>query len=106
MLAKSKEIGYIEWGDDLNPHKGLLKDVSNNAQPKLGDEVVTSGYSLFPQGIPIGKISNLRTKTVGLSLNMEVTFDVDFGKLQYVDVVDNKFAKEQAGVEAQQKKDE
>ncbi|MDB5005702.1 MAG: mreC, partial [Mucilaginibacter sp.] len=21
MLARNKEIGYIEWGDDLNPHK-------------------------------------------------------------------------------------
>jgi len=31
---------------------------------------------------------------------------VDFSKLQYVNVVDNKFAKEQEGLEAQQKKDE
>ncbi|MDB5138539.1 MAG: mreC [Mucilaginibacter sp.] len=106
MLARNKEIGYIEWGDDLNPHKGLLKDVSNNALPKIGDEVVTSGYSLFPEGIPIGKITNLHTKAGGISLNMEVAFSVDYSKLQYVDVVDNKFATEQAGLEAQQKKDE
>ena len=62
MLANNKEIGYIQWGDDLDPHKGILKDVSNNAQPKLGEAVVTSGYSLFPEGIPVGKISNLHTK--------------------------------------------
>jgi rod shape-determining protein MreC len=103
MLSKGKEIGYIEWTDDLDPHKGLLKDVSNNASPKLGELVVTSGYSLFPEGIPIGKISSLRTKAGGFSLNMEVTLAVDFSKLQYVDVVDNKFSKEQAGVEAQEK---
>lgn len=106
MLAKNKEIGYLEWGDDLDPHKGLLKDVSNNAQPKIGELVVTSGYSLFPEGIPIGKISNLHTKAGGFSLNMELQLSVDFAKLQYVYVVDNKFAKEQAGLEAQQKKDE
>jgi rod shape-determining protein MreC len=106
MLARTKEIGTIQWSDDLDPHKGLLKDVSNNAVPKLGDWVVTSGYSLFPVGIPIGKISSLRTKEGGFSLNMEVLFSVDFSKLEYVNVVDNKFANEQGVLEAQQKKDE
>jgi rod shape-determining protein MreC len=106
MLANNKEIGYIEWGEDFDPRKGVLKDVSNNAQPKLGELVVTSGYSLFPQGMPIGRISNLHTKTGGVFLNMEVTFTVDFTKLQYVNVVENKFAIEQAGLEALQKKNE
>ena len=106
MLAKNKEIGYIEWVDDLDPHKGFLKDVSNNASPKIGEAVVTSQYSLFPSGIPIGKVSSLHTKAGGYSLNMEVALSVDFSKLQYVDVVVNKLAQEQAGLEAQQKKDE
>lgn len=106
MLAKEKELGYIEWSDDLDPRKGILKDVSNNAQPKVGEEVVTSQYSLFPAGIPIGKVSSLHTKGGGFALNMEVTLAVDFSKLQYVDVVINKLAQEQAGLEAQEKKDE
>jgi rod shape-determining protein MreC len=105
MLAINKEIGYVEWGDDMDPHKGVLKDVSNNAVPKLGELVVTSGYSLFPEGIPIGKVSNLRTRAGGYSLNMEITLAVDFGKLQFVDVVDNRFANEQADLEAQRKKE-
>ncbi|MDB5154768.1 MAG: mreC [Mucilaginibacter sp.] len=106
MLAKDKEIGYIEWSDDLDPHKGFLKDVSNNAQPTVGEGVVTSEYSLFPAGIPIGKVSNLHTKAGGFALNMEVKLAVNFSKLQYVDVVINKLAQEQAGLEAQQKKNE
>jgi len=106
MLANNKEIGYIEWSDDLNPRKGILKDVSNNAQPKLGEAVVTSQYSLFPSGIMIGKVSNLHTRQGGYSLNMEVALSVNFSKLQYVDVVVNKLAQEQAGLEAQEKKDE
>ena len=106
MLAKNKEIGAIRWGDDLDPHKGLLMDVNNNAQPQYGELVVTSGYSLFPKGIPVGRISNLHPKGGGISLNMEVTFSVDYSKLQYVYVVDYKYAKEQEGLEAQQKKDD
>jgi len=106
MLANNKEIGSIQWGDDLDPHKGMLFDVGTNAQPKLGEAVLTSGYSLFPVGIMVGKVSNLHPKGGGLSLNMEVNFSVDYSKLEYVNVVDYKFAQEQAGLEAQQKKDD
>jgi rod shape-determining protein MreC len=106
MLAKDHQLGYIEWSDDLDPRKGILKDVSNNAAPKLGENVVTSQYSLFPAGILVGKVSNLHAKGGGYSLNMEVNLAVDFSKLEYVDVVINKFAQEQATLEAQQKKDE
>jgi rod shape-determining protein MreC len=106
MLANSKEIGYMEWGEELDPHKGLLVDVSNNAQPKIGDQVVTSDLSLFPAGISLGKVKTLSAKGGGFFLNMEVALSVDFGKLQYVYVIINRFAQEQAGLEAQEKKDE
>jgi rod shape-determining protein MreC len=107
MLAGHKDIGSFIWGSDLNPNKGLLIDVSNNAQPKLGEKVVTTEYStLFPTGIPIGKVSNLHAKEGGSSLNMEVELAVDFSKLQYVYVVNNHLAKEQLGLEAREKKDE
>jgi len=103
MLADTKDKGSFRWGDNLDPHIGLLYDVSNNAQPKLGELVITSDLSLFPTGIPIGRISNLHAKGGGFFLNMDVKLSVDFSKLQYVYVVDNKFAKEQLGLEAQQK---
>jgi rod shape-determining protein MreC len=106
MLANNKEIGSFIWGADLDPKKGLLTDIQNDAQPKLGELVVTSGYSLFPTGIPFGKITNLHAKGGGLLLNVDVTLAVDFSKLEYVYVVNNKFAPEQTGLEAGQKKNE
>ena len=106
MLADNKEIGSFIWGGDMDPHKGLLMDVSNNVNPKLGERVVTSGQSLYPTGLPIGKISNLHAKEGGLFLNMYVELAVDYSKLEYVDVVVNRLAKEQATVEAQRKQDE
>jgi rod shape-determining protein MreC len=106
MLAKNKEIGYLEWGDDLDPHKGLLVDITNSAQPRVGEWVVTSQLSLFPAGIPLGRVSKLNAKGAGFFLNMEVALAVDFSKLEYVYVINNKFATEQTGLEAQEKKDE
>jgi rod shape-determining protein MreC len=68
--------------------------------------VVTSQLSLFPAGIPVGKVSGLNAKGTGFFLKMEVQLAVDFGKLEYVYVINNKFATEQMGLEAQEKKDE
>ena len=107
MLADSKDQGSFKWGDDLDPHTGLLYDVSNNVRPKLGGWVVTSDLSLFPAGVRIGTISNLQSaKGGGFFLNMDVKLSVDFSKLQYVYVVNNKFALEQTGLEALEKTDE
>jgi rod shape-determining protein MreC len=107
MIARTKDRGSFKWGEDLDPTMGLLYDVSNNAQPKIGDMVVTSDASLFPAGISIGKISNLQSKKGGgFFLNMDVKLSVDFSKLEYVTVVYNKLALEQAGLEALEKKDE
>jgi rod shape-determining protein MreC len=106
MLADNKAIGSLVWGDDLNPHNAQLLNVNNNVKSHVGEMVVTSGYSLFPAGVPIGKVTSLHTKSGGFFLNMEVALTVDFSKLQYVNVVDNKYALEQADLEAQQKKDE
>lgn len=105
MLADTKEIGTVTWTSNLDPHQGLLMDVSNNVKPKLGEQVVTSGQSLYPTGIPIGKISNLHAKEGGLFLNMYLNLAVDYSKLEYVYVVVNKLAKEQTEVEAQPKKE-
>jgi len=107
MLADTHDIGSFLWGDNLDPHRGLMVDVSNNVRPHIGEPVVTSTYSsLYPTGIPIGKISNLHAKEGGLFLNMEVSLAVDYSKLEYVYVVVNKLAAEQKQVEATRIKDE
>jgi len=107
MLADTKDIGSLIWGEELNPRKGLLIDVPNHVKPHIGQLVVTSTYSdLYPAGIPIGKVSNLHAKGGGFFLNMEVNLAVDFSKLQYVYVVNNKLALEREGLETQKKQDE
>jgi rod shape-determining protein MreC len=106
MLADNKAIGSLLWSDDMNPHAAQLIDVNNNIKGRVGERVVTSGYSLFPTGISIGKVTNLHTKSGGFFLNMEVALSVDYSTLQYVSVVNNKYALEQANLEAQRKKDE
>lgn len=107
MLADTKDIGSLVWGTDMNPHVGLLMDIPNHVKPRIGQWVVTSTYSaLYPAGIPLGKVSNLHAKGGGFFLNMEVNFSVDFAKLQYVYVVNNKLYLERESLDAQKKQDE
>jgi len=107
MFADTRDLGNFLWGDNLDPHQGLLVDVSNNVKPRVGQKVVTSALSsLYPAGIAIGKISDLHAKEGGLFLNMDVTLAVDYSKLNYVYVVNNKMALEQKQVEATRIKDE
>ncbi len=107
MLANSRQIGSFSWGADLDPHRGLLFDITNDASPRVGEQVVTSDKSLYPTGIAIGKLLNLRAKNArGSFLSMDVALAVDFTKLEYVYVVINEFATEQTELEAGVKKDE
>ena len=107
MLADTRDIGNFLWGDNLDPHAGLLVDVANNVKPRKGELVVTSNLSsIYPAGIPIGKISSLQSKDGGLFLNMDVALAVDYSKLEYVYVINNRLATEQTQVEAARKKDD
>ncbi|GAB3933296.1 rod shape-determining protein MreC [Mucilaginibacter myungsuensis] len=103
MLNDDRVRGTIKWADNLDPRVAQLVDVNNSAKPHIGELVVASDQSLFPTGVPIGRVSNLRTKTGGFFLNMEVTLSVDFSKLQYVYVVTNRLNKEQTDLELKQK---
>lgn len=106
MLVQSKAFGSVSWGDDLNPYTAILSDVPNIAKPKVGEQLVTSDYSLFPAGISIGKISKVGVKGGTNFLNYEIRLSTDFGRLQQVYVVENKFREEQQNLEAQRKKDD
>ncbi len=97
-------IGSMVWGDgNYNPQLAILKDIPNHVRLKKGESVVTSGFSLFPAGIEIGKVSRTDVKSGDSFLNIEVNLSTDFTTLQYVYVVNNLLSKEQLLLEAQNK---
>lgn len=65
-----------------------LKYLLNTASVKVGDEVVTSGLgNLFPKGILVGKISQIKRDPNRLFQEVKVTPTVDFGKLEGLFVI-------------------
>ena len=95
-------IGSLVWDEgNINAKVAILKDIPSHIKIKVGDPIITSGYSLFPAGIPVGKVKRLRLKGGNSLLDVEVLLATDFSSLQYVYVVNDVLANEQQELEAQ-----
>lgn len=82
-------FGYLHWDGGVS-HLAYLEDVPRHAHFKLGDYVVTSGYSaVFPPGIMVGKILHVFNSSNGLSYRVQLKLATDFGTLRDVCVIDN-----------------
>ncbi|MNR23978.1 rod shape-determining protein MreC [compost metagenome] len=77
-----------------------MKEIPNHFKVSLKDTIVTSGFSRFPAGIPVGTVTNTAVPTGDNFMSVEVKLFNDFSTLQYVYVVKYKYAVEQKELEA------
>jgi rod shape-determining protein MreC len=97
-------IGSLVWGEgDYDSRFATLKDIQGHLVVKPGSRVVTSEFSLFPQGTNIGVVNQTGLKGAESALNIKVKLDTDFSALQYVYVINNVLSKEQLSLEAANK---
>ena len=81
-------FGYLHWSGDA-PNIAYLDDVPRHARFKIGDRVVTSGYSaVFPEGLLVGKVKKVFNSEDGLSYRVQVVLSTDFANLRDVCVID------------------
>jgi len=100
-IKKNHAVGSLIWGErNLDYRKAYIKEIPNHFKVKLGDTVVTSIYSKFPSGIPVGTVSNTGIATGGNFMTIEINLVNDFSTLQYVYVIKDKYAAEQQALEA------
>lgn len=100
-IAENQAFGSLVWGEgNHNPQIALLQDIPNHIIVKRGQHVVTSGYStLFPAGLPIGRVIGTKAKGGDSFPEIEVMLHTDFSTLQYVYVIRNVFAAEKENLE-------
>ena len=89
-------FGYLHWyGGD--PSVAYVEDVPRHAKFKLGEWVVTSGFStIFPSGVLVGKIEKAYNSSDGLSYKLKVRLSTDFGRVRDVCVISDKSIAERA----------
>lgn len=88
-------FGYLHWYGD-RPDEAYLDDVPRHARFRIGDIVVTSGYSsVFPPGMLVGKIMRVYNSANGMSYRLRVKLSTDFGNLRDVCVINDSEMMEQ-----------
>lgn len=90
ISAKIKKNGYFgsaRWdGEDYNKIK--LKEIPNHVHLEPGDTVVTSGFStIFPEGIPIGVISDFKQESGTNFYDITLRLTTNFKNISHVYVV-------------------
>lgn len=96
-------IGSLVWGEGNNDSRyAYLKDVQSHLNIKKGDKVLSSEFSLFPEGTTIGYVVENRTKGGTNELDIKVKLSTDFSTLQYqyVYVINNLLSGEQVSLES------
>src|SRR5690606_28217170 len=87
-LAKSQAFGSLVWGPQAyDPEKALLRDIPNHVKVEKREQVVTSGFSLFPPGIVIGTILETGLVSGSSFLDISVKLSNDFSTLRYVYII-------------------
>lgn len=91
-------FGYLHWyGGD--PTVAYVEDIPRHAKFKLGEWVVTSGFSsIFPSGVLVGKIEQAYNSSDGLSYKLKVQLSTDFSCVRDVVVISDRSIAERAAV--------
>ncbi len=99
-LDTTDYFGTLQWQMG-SPQVSYLNDIPRHAEIKAGMEVETNGFSdIFPEHIPIGRVSKINDSADGLSYSLTVQLYTDFSKLRNVSVIKNYTRKERKTLEA------
>ncbi len=87
VLPRTGGRGILKGKPGENGYRCAIEYLMQGEQAREGDVVVTSGLGGFPRDLPVGRVSKLVKNGAGLTQDIEVTPDVDFGRLSEVLVV-------------------
>ena len=102
--VKDNTFCTLKW-DGKNTRYSYLIDLPRYEIFEKGDTVYTNGFSsIFPSGIPVGRIDKLEDSADGQSFRARVDLFVDFSSIDNVYVVGNDKKNEQDKLELSIKK--
>lgn len=94
VLKRTGNFGTVQW-DGTDPRIVNLLYIPRHVKPAVGDTVVTSGYNaVFPQGVMIGVVNEVKLKEEALFYDIRVELSQDFRQLSFVHVVKSRLKPE------------
>jgi|SRR5690606_10129708 len=98
-LDSTNVFGSLVWGNNIDPQFATVKDIPNHVVTKKGDKVVTSGFSLFPKDIEVGRVSETDISSGGSFLDIQIKLRTDFSNLHHVYIVKDLYEEEKNELE-------
>ncbi|MDE6196916.1 MAG: rod shape-determining protein MreC [Muribaculaceae bacterium] len=104
-IKRSDYFGSLVW-DGGSPSEAMLEELPRHTQFKVGDTIVTSGYSaVFPAGLPVGVVIDDDTDKNQNFFSLRIRLLADFTTLSNVQVVVNNQADELRALRAGEEND-
>ena len=86
-LRGTEYFGYLKWRGG-RPLRAYMDDVPRHAHIQKGDVVETSGFSnVFPAGIFLGKVAEIKNSSDGLAYELEILLSTDLANIRHVNVI-------------------
>ena len=93
-LKHTNYFGPLSW-EGKNTTMAKLKEIPKHVKLKVGDTLVTSGYSeLFPENVMVGTVKHMNAEPEENFLDIDVALSTNMNNLSYVYVVTNLKKKE------------
>lgn len=102
-LLRSGETGTVDW-DGIDPNLITFRNIPKSAQVKKGDTVVTSPYSTYPPGQPVGIVQEVESSSSSNFYLLKLKPLTNFFNVQFVYAVKNLQKEEQDSIEKLTKK--
>ena len=100
-VKNSEYFGFLKW-EGRSSQYAVIEDMPRHSLFSLGDTIVTSGHSaVFPSGIPVGTVEDMKDSHDGLSYHLTVKLFTDFARLNDVRIISRKGRDEQKEIEKQ-----
>ncbi len=75
----------------MDGNTAQISEVQKNANVKIGDKVVTSGFSdIYPSGLPVGKVEGVYDGRSSFEKIIKVSLPNNMSSFQYVFVITEK----------------
>ncbi len=88
-LAENGYFGSLSW-DGRDVRVAQFTEVPGYVDVKIGDEIVTSGFSaIFPEGILVGYVKSFEKNLATDFYSIEVELSTDFHNIKYVYAIRN-----------------
>ena len=89
-IKSENYFGNLYWGGK-DPTQMILESIPRYAEVKVGDTVVTSGYStIFPPDIMIGEVESFELKKGTSNFDISVKLSADLTNISSVFIINNK----------------